>query len=288
MDAVNPYRRFVAEQARLLEEAKGYELGGLPPAPRPELAADAPRVLFFAPHPDDECIVGALPLRLLRQSRMRVVDVAVTLGSREDRRAERRSELEGACDYLGFELIVPATVERGGIRPDARQADPEGWRRGVDEMAGLLAVQRPRVIFLPHEADWNRTHVGTHLLVTDALATLPPGFECAVVETEFWGEMTRPNLLVESSEEDVADLVAATSFHAGEVRRNPYHLFLPAWLQDNVRRGGERVGGQGAAPPGFLFATLYRLRRWRGGRLDEIYTGGRMLAAGQDPEHLFR
>lgn len=49
--------------------------------------------------------------------------------------------------------------------------------------------------------------------------------------------------------------------------RNPYHLGLPAWMQDNVRRGGELVGGQGEAAPDFAFATLYRMRRWKAGRL---------------------
>ena len=59
--------------------------------------------------------------------------------------------------------------------------------------------------------------------------------------------MATPNLMVESSPEDLADMMAALSFHVGEVQRNPYHLLVPAWMQDNVRRGGEVVGGQGGA-----------------------------------------
>jgi len=35
------------------------------------------------------------------------------------------------------------------------------------------------------------------------------GLNCYVVETEFWGQMASPNLLVEYSARDVADLVAA-------------------------------------------------------------------------------
>ena len=53
--------------------------------------------------------------------------------------------------------------------------------------------------------------------------------------------------MVESSAADVADLMAALSLHVGEVARNPYHLRLPAWMIDNVRRGAELVGGQGGA-----------------------------------------
>jgi hypothetical protein len=99
-----------------------------------------------------------------------------------------------------------------------------------------------------------------------------------VVETEFWGAMATPNLMVESSSLDLGDLVAATSFHVEEVKRNPYHLLLPAWMQDNVRRGGELVGGQGAAAPDFKFATIYRLRAWENGQPVRFYEGGRQLS----------
>jgi LmbE family N-acetylglucosaminyl deacetylase len=280
---VNPYRSFVDEHVRLQREGRALPLGGLPPAPRRTLPQGAPRALVFAPHPDDECIVGALPLRLQRQAGYHVVDVAVTLGSNKDRQAPRLAELRGACELLGFGLLTPAPRGLEGINPAARARDRGGWDAGVQVIADLLARERPRVVFCPHEADWNQTHIGVHLLVTDALARQAPGFACFVVETEFWGAMAAPNLMVESSAEDVADLVAATSFHVGEVQRNPYHLRLPAWMQDNVRRGGELVGGQGAAAPDMDFATLYRVRRFRDGALEPAHDGGRVLRAAEDP-----
>jgi hypothetical protein len=92
--------------------------------------------------------------------------------------------------------------------------------------------------------------------------------------------MASPNLMVESSVDDVSDMITALSFHVGEVQRNPYHLLVPPWMQDNVRRGGELVGGQGGAAPDFTFCTLYRLRRWSGGQLHALYEGGRSLPAG--------
>jgi LmbE family N-acetylglucosaminyl deacetylase len=278
---MHPYHRFVAETVRLAREARGHALGGWPVPAHPAPAPDAPRALIFAPHPDDECLTGALPLRLLRQARLRVVDVAVTQGSNRERQPARLLELGQACAFLGFEVVTtgPAGLER--INPATRAQDPAHWRAAVAVIAGILADHRPRVVFFPHEGDSNSTHVGTHHLVMDALAAQPPSFECAVVETEYWGAMATPNLMVESTVDDVADLVAATSFHAGEVRRNPYHLSLPAWLQDNVRRGSELVGGQGGAAPDFDFATLYRLRRWRGGRLEPAGPG--QVLAAQDP-----
>ena len=99
--------------------------------------------------------------------------------------------------------------------------------------------------------------------------------------------MTDPNLLVESSVADVADLIAALACHAGEVRRNPYHARLPAWLMDNVRRGAERLGGQGGVAPDFTFATLYRLQNWQGGKLRPGLKTGKFLAATKNPAGLF-
>ena len=122
-----------------------------------------------------------------------------------------------------------------------------------------------------------------HHLVLDALASLPPDFSTIIVENEFWGQMQSPDLMVESSETDLADLLAALSHHVGEVRRNPYHLRLPAWMQDNVRLGAELVGGEGGNAPDFDFATLYRVRLWQGGGVKEAWEGGRQLAAGDPP-----
>ena len=108
----------------------------------------------------------------------------------------------------------------------------------------------------------------------DALAKTD-GLKCYLVETEFWGQMASPNLLAEYSVDDVADLVAATSFHRGEVQRNPYHLRLPAWMQDNVRRGGSWSEARASRAPAFVFAQLFRLRRWNSGRIEACGEGGR-------------
>ena len=97
-----------------------------------------------------------------------------------------------------------------------------------------------------------------------------------------------PNLMIESSATDVADLVAALSQHVGEVSRNPYHLRLPAWMMDNVRRGAELVGGQGSSSPQFTFATLYRLRGWKEGAFHDVLDKGQFIAAGDSLEALFQ
>jgi N-acetylglucosamine malate deacetylase 1 len=287
MPAISPFHAMVAGYAELLRAGAAIPPAALAPRERPPLAPGARKALIFSPHPDDECVVGALPLRLLRELKMNVVNVAVTQGSRRDRRAERWRELQAACDHLGFGLIPTGEGGLENIDPASPAREPEAWAASVEVIAGILAEREPEIVLMPHEGDWHPTHIGTHHLVTDALSRMPPDFSCHVVETEFWGAMDAPNLMVESNVEDVADLVAALSLHVGEVARNPYHLRLPAWMMDNVRRGGELVQGRGETAPAFAFATLYRLRRWAGGRLENLPGRGRLIACGDDLRPLF-
>ncbi len=295
----NPFRKFVSEHARLFQSGIKLPPGRPPKFPRhPKVPDNAPKVLIFSPHPDDECIMGGLALRLLREAKWNVINVAVTLGSKKARRAARLRELRATCDSLGFGLAVAGWED---INPVARRENCPSWRAAVEIVAEILAEQRPRVLFLPHECDGHATHIGTHFLVLDALKALPASFKSYVVETEFWGQMTNPNRLVESGTEDVGDLVAALACHVGEVRRNPYHARLPAWMMDNVRRGAELVGGpsprrsgfvhaggQGGVAPDFAFATLYRLRQWSHGRLMDVAKGGKFLSRSENAAKLFR
>src|SRR5688572_23595615 len=104
---MNPYRKFIADFAQLVQQGKTLPLGGLPTPSKPNLPSDAPKALIFSPHPDDEVIIGSLPLRLLRELKMNVINVAVTQGSNKARQQERWKELSACCDYIGFGLIAP-------------------------------------------------------------------------------------------------------------------------------------------------------------------------------------
>ncbi|MBI5775270.1 MAG: PIG-L family deacetylase [Verrucomicrobia bacterium] len=284
---MNPYQHFVTEYARFAREGRGWPLGNFPPVARPQIPSDAPKVLIFSPHPDDEVIIGGLALRLLREARWNVINVAVTQGSNPARQAERWQELKNCCDCIGFGLVATAPGGLEKINFKTREHEPAVWAQSVKVIADILAAHQPRVILFPHDLDWNSSHIGTHLLVVDALRQMPAAFSCFAVETEFWGQMPSPNLMVELSEEHLADLITALTFHVGEVRRNPYHLSLPAWMVDNVRRGAELVGGQGGVAPDFTFATLYRLRKWANGKLEKVYDGGRNLGVKQNAADLF-
>ncbi|HEV2320063.1 MAG TPA: PIG-L family deacetylase [Verrucomicrobiae bacterium] len=273
---MNPYQEFVSAFVQLTAWGKSLPLGAIAPRPKPAPRPGAPVALIFSPHPDDECIIGGLALRLMREQQFRIANVAVTLGSNKARRAARLTELKSACEWVGFELVETGLEN---ITPAMRAEMPDLWRAATITIADLLTKYKPGAMFFPHELDWNSTHVGTHFLIKDALKILPSPFATVLIETEFWGQMPSPNVMIELSAEDVADLLAGLSFHAGELQRNPYHLRLPAWLQDNVRRGAELVGGQGRAAPDFVFATLYRVHRWHNGSMKQIFPDGKIISA---------
>ena len=167
----NPYRAFVDSFARLLTEGEALGSAGLVRPTRLAAVAGARTALIFAPHPDDEVIIGGLPLRLLRELKMNVVNVAVTLGSRVDRQVERWQELKNCCDYIGFGLVAPAERGLEGINPAARDKDPQRWASSVKTIAELLTEHRPSIVFFPHDDDWNKTHIGVHRLLVEALGS---------------------------------------------------------------------------------------------------------------------
>jgi LmbE family N-acetylglucosaminyl deacetylase len=275
----NPYLQYVLGFQQLTKAAKQEPLGQLPCSTTAQSKPNAPKVLIFSPHPDDEVIIGGIALRLLQESGYEVANVAVTLGSNPDRQLGRLEELKACCQAIGFNLIT--TTPRGleKIRPSTRTQLHELWQNAVDITANILREQSPHIILFPHNQDWNSTHEGVHLLLHDALQKQAPDFSCITIETEFWGAMDDPNLMVEITPEQLADLITALTHHVGEVQRNPYHLTLPAWMMDNVRRGAELVGGQGGASPDLTFATLYRARRWTHSAWKPFWEGGRVITA---------
>ena len=128
------WESWIASWYAVLRQPVRTGVSPLPPKPVPTSASDGsgtngeatpqrtPHVLVFAPHPDDECIVGALPLRLRQEAGWRVTNIAVTLGSKQDRRAERWTELGAACDVLGFDLRLLAADGFEQVKPEAAAA----------------------------------------------------------------------------------------------------------------------------------------------------------------------
>lgn len=247
-----------------MTDAKKLPLGSFtenkkPQQPNPAKTSNAHKILLFSPHPDDECVTGLLPLRLMSEGAMRIVNVAVTLGSKPERRKERLNELEGACAYLGWDIEICGKDGFGAIRKDDKFLRQDFWENCRKEICEIIQRHRPEIIFLPHIKDGNLTHMGVSALVEDALLALSD-FSATIIYTEFWRAMKRPNLLVEASAEHLGKLMAATSFHAREVERNPYHVNLPFWMADNVRRASEIIASSGEAAAPFTFGTSYKIK----------------------------
>lgn len=276
----NPYQVFATSFQSLIEQAKSLPFGGMEAPPKVECPENAPVALIMSPHPDDECIIGGLALRLMRESGFRIVNVAVTLGSNQERRQARLEELQGACEWIGFHLQETASGGLEKVTVHTRETNSTLWQTNQNCLEEIVTQWSPSIIFLPHAQDWNGTHIGVHHLTMDALRNLN-SFETTLIETEYWGQMSQPNLMVENTPEQVADLLAALSHHEGELTRNAFHIGLPSWMHDNVRRGAELVGGQGGPAPDFTFATLYRVLRWTNQGAVPAWDQGKRLPASE-------
>ena len=218
----------------------------LPLIPKPSLPFT---VLILSPHPDDECIISSLPLRLMHENNAHIINVAVTLGSNLKRKKARSKELQNACAYLEMELDILS----------------EEWPVKAKELKSLIQKYQPNLIVAPHVNDFHPTHVKTGKLLEKVLKSLK--FNTLIAWSEFWGRVDKPNCLVEVPNEILELQIQALVMHEGEVARNPYHLRLPAWMMDNVRRGGEIISNVGGEVPTMPFGVIYQLQLLKNGKL---------------------
>lgn len=248
---------FVSAYTLLLRKGREIPLGSYPPIDHVHVNPRAATVVIFSPHPDDECLLGYIALRF-RRAGHRVIVVAMTLGSKEEDRPRRLQELEGACTYLGFDLLVfdentfrqMSAISHAGLDPKAVA------------IAAFLRDKTPGVVITHHAQDAHPRHQETALAVRNAIHGT--SWNGVLLEGEYWSQMTNPNLLCEVSWYDLDCMLKALSFHKGEVGRNPYHLYEPARLIDCVRRC-EVVLGKGVEAPTFTFAVMYRHSRCNNG-----------------------
>lgn len=275
----DPYLAYIKEFSKLLRRTL--------PAPKTgasvsENQEGRPCALLLSPHPDDECLTGALPLRLKQEAGWKIVNLAVTLGSNPDRKTARVDELSRACGALGFEAIQAVPDGFASVRKELREHERRIWEKMAQRVAEIITQYQPQAIFMPHACDHHYTHAGTHFLGMDALAMMPENFECYVFQTEYWHPHDRPNCLVGLTETDAALLLKALCCHEGENSRNAFHKRFPAYMIDNARRGSERIAGEGAKGLAFDFAMLYRFDRWESRGLVEDKPA-RLLLGTEEP-----
>lgn len=264
--------QFLRGYTNAMDAGKAIPLGpsavALSPPPPGKAEGTPAKVVLCPPHPDDEALSGALALRLRQDSGAEITSVAITLGSDAAERPRRLRELQAACRALDFNLVVtrsPHGLDR--VTEKSRREEPAIWAEKVEALREIFDQERPDLVLAPHAQDFNTTHVGTHWLVADALAMHSERSgrgPVLLAETEIWHQMERPNLMIGLTPELVAAQLVGAVEHGDEMRRNPYHLRHPCRLMDNVRRGSEVVGGQGAAARDYAFAEIYNVVQIKG------------------------
>ena len=286
--AFEQYLNFVKNFADIHKQAAKIPLGESDP--KKNIEKFGPKVFICSPHPDDECVVGALPLRLQQELNADVTNLAVTLGSHQARKQGRLEELRKACDTLNFNLLVPGTEALDGVNLSTKETNSELWSENVKAIKEVFEAELPEILFFPHNNDYNSTHIGVHYLIMEAVYEVQQHqsqWQPVIFETEFWHMMENPNLMIAISDEDEAKLIYALSAHTGEVERNPYHVNHPARMLDNVTRGAEVVGGQGGQAPDCNFAMIYRCSKVINGKATPAWKGGKMLGVEGDLNCLF-
>ena len=195
--------------------------------------------------------MGGYALRMRQEWGATVSVLPFSYGSALDRRSERKQELEKALAILDFELFDPRKLS-GGM--------PQYERLALDEAFDGLVQFAPQVVITPHADDGHPTHIETHQVIRECLVRYlktHPQEKILWVQSEFWRDMKGPNVLIPYSAEQVSLLGQALMAHQGEVARNPYHLRLPAWLMDQVRKGSELVAGFGSSAAQIPFGQIY-------------------------------
>jgi LmbE family N-acetylglucosaminyl deacetylase len=229
-------------------------------APLSSLTGLKPRkILILAPHPDDECLMGGLALRAKEEFQTEVCVVPFTFGSKVERRAARKVELENACKILGFDLLDPRA---NGVDDELRESDV------VQAITGF----QPDAVIAPHSKDGHPVHQRASSIATAATQIYANKSlkRVHVFYSEFWQSMEKPNFVLPLSAKHISTLGRGLEQHVGEVSRNPYHLTLPAWAMDQIRRGSEmRELPKGKNSAGLqsvdaVFGQIYRLETLTG------------------------
>ena len=215
------------------------------------------RILILAPHPEDECLMSGFAIRAQSAFQSEVVVVPFSYGSKVERRAARKVELAHALKILEFNLLDPRIKT---------ESDEE---LTVAEFRIALKSFNPDVVLSMHLNDGHPVHIRSAKLAQKALQDYASDSKQTIhwLQSEFWQSMDKPNLLIPLSAAEIAKMGDALSAHVGEVSRNPYHLTLPAWSMEQVRRGSEmcvdETGARisGAKKDDYVFGQIYRIEK---------------------------
>ena len=68
-------------------------------------------------------------------------------------------------------------------------------------------------------------------------------------------------------------------FDCTGIRMNSGHNFVSAFAR--------LAGGRGGQAPDFTFAKLDRLRQWKNGRIENMFSGEKQISATENPNDVF-
>jgi LmbE family N-acetylglucosaminyl deacetylase len=217
------------------------------PASAPSAGA---AILHVAPHPDDELIGAPATLLALRDAGHPIINLACSLGRRDDQQ-RRRAELTEACRRARFELLIPERLfPDSGNRAELQEAE----RELAALITSLLASRTCAYVVGPSPHDAHPAHEAVGRAIRDALAQTPQPPPWGM--WGLWSDLPLPNIYLPFDATVLAEILEALSAHAGELERNDYATLVESRARMNAVLGSERVFGFGAAGRGAEYAEL--------------------------------
>lgn len=216
-------------------------------------------VLQVSPHPDDELLGAGATLTLLRDRGWHVINLAVSLGRREDHH-RRRAELVEAGRRLGISVEIcepPLDISEGD---DLERAENLLTERLV-EVIGSGSID---LVLGPQQEDGHPDHelVGRAMArALERVARPVPWWAWGL-----WADLRSPNVFVAFDDNVLNEVAFALDAYVGECTRNGYKELWPARSTANAVLGSERVFGFGVGRASLLpYAELYVERSFHEG-----------------------
>ena len=150
MSTKEPPTGSFTSRVRARFEARRQHFRALPPLSKPT-ASD--RVIFFAPHPDDEALAASGYLRCAVEAGAECLVILVTDGDRRGLKELRGQEFRRVMQALGIR-------ENGEIRLDYKNGSftKEDRAQVKEHFKKYLEDFCPTVVISPHPADFHREH----------------------------------------------------------------------------------------------------------------------------------
>ena len=167
------------------------------------------KVIFFAPHPDDEVIAGGAILNQLSRKKNTIHIVYLTSGSNVDLFPEREKEANRVCQILDASPHF--------LRFDRKTRSDDYLQQIVE----LMKMIRPGLIFLPTEDDPHPAHQFVHTLVSKALIKIL--YTGRQLSYSIWSPLPHPDVLIKYSGKDHHMKFDLLSNYSSQLKHHDFH-----------------------------------------------------------------